>query len=174
MFRKFYSFILSVFLVVIIALPVCAQIEPSQNEEDFIVPISDSFNESEFVKIGEISDDVEYRSISILYAKVIRNGTTRECEVYLYWGGTGTYSNWKFSSITVDNGQALNYKKFATIGSRSVRVDPAKKIGSVKIADVKIPYNQKEARVIIEDLKGYNLKSGWQSAYMTPVLAKIN
>ncbi|NMW85257.1 hypothetical protein HKO22_05835 [Peptoniphilus sp. AGMB00490] len=92
----------------------------------------------------------------------------------MYWGGTGTYSNWKFSSITVDNGQALNYKKFATIGSGSVRVDPAKKIGSVKIADVKIPYNQKEARVIIEDLKGYNLKSGWQSAYMTPVLAKIN
>ena len=52
---------------------------------------------------------------------------------------------------------------------------PAATVGSLKIADVEIPTDQKKAKITIKGLLGYNnLTSSWISAYVAPKIGTIN
>ena len=49
----------------------------------------------------------------------------------------------------------------------------AAKSGTVLLGYVHIPLNESTATVYVSGLVGYNMKKGWQSAYITPLKAKI-
>lgn len=174
MFKRISSLMMVMVLSLMVILPVSAQENLSINTQQTItIPILSSADGTIKTPIKPDSEN-RLQSGNVIELTAIRDGNTENCEVYLYWAGTGQYSGWKFTSLKVDNGSSLYPKVYLDLGAK-VHYCPAATTGSLKIAYVKIPKDQTQAKITIKGLMGYNnLTSSWISAYVIPMIGDIN
>ena len=174
--------ITTTFMAIILCLIVTIPVSANSQQYDQTLPIYpnmqaafDAMGDLELSAEGTMIDqNSRIKSASTLGCFVVRNGRTEDCEVYLKWAGDTIYSSWRFTKGTVDNGSLIGAKKFATL-SQTVRDVVGATVGTVRIANIKIPTSEEYARVNLTNLQGYRMIYGdWLSALIVGKAAKIN
>ncbi len=136
-------------------------------------------NKQDFFK-DNLNSELLFRNsdISTISVSIIRNGNSKDCEVYLSWSGSYVFTHFRFKKMVISNNSLLIPKTYAVIGDgkkfKNFIAIPASKVGSVKISDIKLATSIKEASVKTEGLYGNSMTKGWLAAYEFSGLVKIN
>ena len=105
----------------------------------------------------EMENQEKEPRIAKLYAGVIRDGSSEDCELYLYWMGTSRYDGWRFKEVVLSNGSSVNYKEYDSIGDGSeyntYEVDSSS-FSEVKLGDVTIPESVSRVKIEFDSLEG--------------------
>jgi len=108
------------------------------------------------------------RGQTVITAAVIRSGSTKKCELYLYWTGTDYYNSFRYKQIVVKSTAILFptiYETFGNGSSYTTHNVPMSESGHVKIGNLDIDTGVNTVKVTSSGLQGYNVGSlAWLSA----------
>lgn len=167
--KKFLTFLLTFVLFITSSMPVFAMTNdnaPTETQIEISVLQFDSKEDFEQYYYT-LSKEKSTRGATVIYASVIRDGTSEDCELYLLWEGDEMYNAFRYKKIQVKSANLLSSKVYKTFGNGTnytTKNTTAASVGSVKIGDFKLNSDIEKVKVTSKGLQGYNMKSSsWLS-----------
>ena len=156
--KKFLTFLLTCVLFITSSMPVFAMTNDKVSTETQVeIPVLQFDSKEDFEQYCyTLSKEKSTRGATVIYASVIRDGTSEDCELYLLWEGDEMNNAYLLSSKV--------YKTFGDGTNYTTKNTTAASVGSVKIGDFKLDSDIEKVKVTSKGLQGYNMKSlSWLS-----------
>ena len=167
--KKFLTFLLTCVLFITSSMPVFAMTNDKVSTETQVeIPVLQFDSKEDFEQYCyTLSKEKSTRGATVIYASVIRDGTSEDCELYLLWEGDEMYNAFRYKKIQVKSANLLSSKVYKTFGdgiNYTTKNTTAASVGSVKIGDFKLDSDIEKVKVTSKGLQGYNMKSlSWLS-----------
>lgn len=178
--KRMLSVLLVCVLCVAIIVPASANNDIScESINDVAVKVFEVDSEEEIDQLFAEQQEIEPRT-AFVGCYLVRNGTTKDCEVFLKWSGDARYNGWRFKKLTITNFSVTNKVTYGTISApagktyRTYTV-PSSDSSNVELGSIKVPTDIEEVKCKFDSLQGSTSAStDWLSVGWFTEKAGIN
>ena len=187
--KRLFSLVMTIILSIGVSFSVGAESVKRANDTTDIVlkvPVVSFENELEFQKALERNQGIcklgitPYSGAMNIYAGVIRNGNTTNCEFVLSWSGTDILSGIRFKKIVVRSTSGIFRETYATFGEEpytkyTTKYVPATATGSIVLDNFNL-----DSDITMVEIRGTDVQwrevitSEWNSCRSITAAVPVN